>query len=109
MTYLLLTAFFAVFNIFFSKLLEIEPLLVFFMCIVSGTIDFLHTNFLFKRSLYAIDFKGTASPDFEVFFIIYDIKSVLSVWTLMVYNFFIQGFILIFIDEVLMYMTLNAS
>jgi hypothetical protein len=28
--------------------------------------------------------KGTVSPDFKVFFIIYDIKSVLSVWTLMV-------------------------
>ncbi len=28
--------------------------------------------------------KGTVSPDFYVFFIIYDIKSVLSVWTLMV-------------------------
>jgi hypothetical protein len=27
--------------------------------------------------------KGTVSPDFLIFFIIYDIKSVLSVWTLM--------------------------
>jgi hypothetical protein len=36
-------------------------------------------------------------------------KSLLSVCTLMDYNFFIQGFILIFKIEVLMYMTQNAA
>ncbi len=30
-------------------------------------------------------------------------------WTLMVFNFFYSGFILIFKDEVLMYMAQNAS
>jgi hypothetical protein len=53
--------------------------------------------------------KGTVSQDFKVFFIIYDIKSVLSVWTLTVYNFFYSEFILIFKDEVLMDMAKNAS
>jgi hypothetical protein len=53
--------------------------------------------------------KGTVSPDFKSFFIIYDIKSLLSVWTLMVLNFFNSGLILIFEDEVLIYMAQNAS
>ncbi len=54
-------------------------------------------------------FKGSVSPDFSVFFIIYDIKSVLSVWTLMLLNFFKFWVLLIFKDEVLMYMAQNAS
>jgi hypothetical protein len=40
--------------------------------------------------------KGTVSPDFEGFFMTYDIKSVLSVWALMVFKFFHQMVILIF-------------
>jgi hypothetical protein len=54
--------------------------------------------------------KGSVLPDFYNVFIIYDIKSVFSVWTLMVLNFlFYSGFILIFKDECLMYMAQNAS
>ncbi len=44
-----------------------------------------------------------------IFKSIYDIKSVLSVWTLMILNFFYSGFILIFKDQVLMYIAQNAS
>jgi hypothetical protein len=53
--------------------------------------------------------KGTVSPDFKGFFITYDIKSVLSVWTLMVLIFFYSGFSLVFKGEVLIYMAKNAS
>jgi hypothetical protein len=51
------------------------------------------TLFKIKENNVQHLFKGTVSSDFYVFFIIYryDIKSVLSVWTLMVYNFFDSG------------------
>jgi hypothetical protein len=66
-------------------------------------------NLFLLLFLNIVMLKGTVSPDFKVFFIIYDIKSVLCVWTLMVLNFFYSGFILIFKDEVLMYMAQSAS
>ncbi len=53
--------------------------------------------------------QGLSHQIFKSFFIIYDIKSILSVRTLKVLNFFYSGFILIFKDEILMYMAQNAS
>jgi hypothetical protein len=53
--------------------------------------------------------KGLSQLIFKAFFITYDIKSVLSVWTLMVLNFFYSGFLLLSKDEVLMYKAQNAS
>jgi hypothetical protein len=60
-----------------------------------------------ENELYKL--KDSVSPDFLVFFIIYDIKSVLSVRMLMVLKFFYWEIILIFKDEVLMYMAQNVS
>ncbi len=50
-------------------------------------VAFMALNLAFEGATALITLKGTVSPDFKVFFIIYDIKSVLSVWTLMVLNF----------------------
>jgi hypothetical protein len=54
-------------------------------------------------------FKGPVSLDCEGFFIIHYIKSVLSVWTLAVFEIFYSEMILIFKDEFLMYFAQNAS
>jgi hypothetical protein len=40
--------------------------------------------------------KGTVSPDFQGFFMTYNINSVLSAWALMVFKFFYLVVILIF-------------
>jgi hypothetical protein len=37
---------------------------------------------------FSYAFRGTVSPGFEGFFMIYNIKSVLSAWALMVFKFF---------------------
>jgi hypothetical protein len=66
------------------------------------------TVLILQKILYTI-LKGLYHQFLRVFFITYDIKSVLSVWTLMVLNFFYSGFLLIFKDEVLMYMAQNDS
>jgi hypothetical protein len=54
-------------------------------------------------------FKGTVSPDFEGFFMTYDIKSVFSAWALMDFKFFHLAVILIFEDKILMYIALNTA
>ncbi len=44
--------------------------------------------FKLEFSFLTTTLKGTVSPDFEGFFMTYDIKSVLSAWVLMVFKFF---------------------
>jgi hypothetical protein len=59
--------------------------------------------------MYEIEFKGTVSPDFLGFLMIYDIKSVLSAWALMVFKFYHLVVILIFEDKILMSIALNTA